>query len=219
MKKGLILITIFLLISCNINKKENKVEENNVKIEIDTLSVYNDILNNLLEKHLYNQYLGREWERLFIDLHKKKIDSSLYLKQLNTLKNNIIENDSLKGILYINDVFNGYERDINFLKLPKEFHVDQVKRQIGKKNHLQLDYLKSNFVKLKSLSNKKKDTSKVFEVGILSLSKFTFNKDKTLGILYFEFICGETCGEGSLITIKRTNNKWHVKKEYTLWEI
>lgn len=54
---------------------------------------------------------------------------------------------------------------------------------------------------------------------MLGLSKFTFNKDKTLGILYFDFVCGPKCGEGSIILIRIANNKWYIEKEYTLWEI
>lgn len=219
MNKVLILIIFSLLISCNIDKKENKEGQISINGETDVLSVYNDVLNDLVENHLYNQYLGREWELIFVDLVKNRIDSTLYFKQLNDLKNTIIVNDTLKGTLYVNDVFNGYDRDIKFLNLPKEFQVDEVEKQISKKNHLELEYLKSNFVKLKSLSKKKEDISKLFEVGVLSLSKIVFNEDNTTGILYFEFICGEKCGEGSLITIKKINNKWDVKKEYTLWEI
>jgi hypothetical protein len=209
----------FFVISCLQEKKVNKFDESLKVVKIDTLVVYNDILNNLVDSHLYNKYLGRKWELLAISLYKKRIDSVTYLNKVNSLKKNIIENDSLKGTLYVNDVFNGYERDIKFLKFPDEFDIEEIKIQIGKKNYLSVDSLKSDFIKLKGVSTKNKDTLKVFEVGMLSLSKVVFNKDNTLGMLYFEFICGAKCGEGSIILIKKTNNKWYVEKEYTLWEI
>ena len=210
---------VFFTISCFQKKKEKNFEDSIKNKSVDTLIIYNDLINNLVENHLYNNYLGRQWELLTIDLYKKKIDSMTYLKKTNNLKNDIIANDSLKGTLYINDVFNGYERDIKFLKLPDEFDLDEIKIQIGKSNHLSIDSLKSDFVKIKSLSSKSNDTLKVFEVGMLGLSKFTLNKDKTIGILYFDFVCGPKCGEGSIILIRKVNNKWHVEKEYTLWEI
>lgn len=219
MKPILVFIMSFFIISCLQDKKVNKFDESIKDIKVDTLAIYNDVLNNLIENHLYYKYLGRKWELLAIDLYKKKIDSTTYFKKLNALKRNIIENDSLKGSLYIDEVFNGYERGISFLKLHDEFDIDGIKIQIEKKNHLSIDSLKSDFVKLRSLAHKSKDTLKAFEVGMLGLSKFTFNKEKTLGMLYFEFICGAKCGEGSIILIKKTNNKWYVEKEYTLWEI
>lgn len=219
MKTILVFMASLFVISCLQEKKANKFDESLKDVKVDTLVVYNNILNNLIDSHLYNKYLGRKWELLAIDLYKKKIDSITYLKKINTLKNNIVKNDSLRGTLYLYEIFDGYERDIKFLKIPDEFDIDEIKIQIGKKNHLSVDSLKSDFVKLKSLSNKNKDTLKVFEVGMLGLSKFTFNKDKTLGMLYFEFICGAKCGEGSIILIKKTNNKWSIEKEYTLWEI
>ena len=136
---------------------------------------------------------------------------------MNVLKNTIIKNDSLKGTLYVDEIFNGYESDVSFLKLHDEFDIDEIKNQISKKNHLSIDSLKSDLVKLRSLSNK--NTLKLFEIGKLGLSKILFNKNKSLGMLYFEFICGSKCGEGSIILIKKINDIWYIEKKYAIWEI
>ena len=209
---------VFVLNSCHFSKKKEcqplRVETSKT---VDTLKTYNSILNNLIDNHLYNKYLGRKWELLAIDLHKKKIDSITYLKKMNVLKNTIIKNDSLKGTLYVDEIFNGYESDVSFLKLHDEFDIDEIKNQISKKNHLSIDSLKSDLVKLRSLSNK--DTLKLFEIGKLGLSKLLFSKDKSLGMLYFEFICGSKCGEGSIILIKKINDIWYIEKKYAIWEI
>ena len=154
MKTILVFMASLFVISCLQEKKANKFDESLKDVKVDTLVVYNNILNNLIDSHLYNKYLGRKWELLAIDLYKKKIDSITYLKKINTLKNNIVKNDSLRGTLYLYEIFDGYERDIKFLKIPDEFDIDEIKIQIGKKNHLSVDSLKSDFVKLKSLWNR-----------------------------------------------------------------
>lgn len=218
MKKVLTIILIVLL-SCKQSRKETKVQEHSIETKVDSLRIYNNVLNDLVDNYLYNEYLGKKAQYLMVDVFNKKIDSTTYLEKLNALKSKIIKNDSLKGRLYFDDAFNGYERDIKFLKFPKEFDKDEVSLQISKRNHLQIDSLKSKLVMLKKLSNKKVDTLKIFEVGELSLSKFILNKDKTRGMLYFSFVCGRKCGEGSLVLIKKEVGKWKVQDTYNLWKI
>lgn len=219
MKKVLAILLLAMVLSCNQSRKEPKVKEQATEIQVDSLGIYNDVLNDLIENYLYNSYLGQKAQFLEVDWFNKKIDSTMYLEKRNALKSKIVKSDSLKGTLYFDDAFSGGERDIKFLKFPKEFDIDEVSLQIGKKNHLPVDSLTSNFVKLKKFSNKKADTLKTFEVGELSLSKFTLNKDKNRGMLYFAFVCGGKCGEGSMILIKKTNNRWQVEEKFTLWEI
>ena len=220
MKNVFWILSTFVIIftSCNHSKKEvSRPLMSEASKGFDTLKVYNNVLNNLIENHLYYTYLGREWEDLYVALNKKKIDSITYLKKINAIKENVVKKNYLRGTLYIDENFNGYKKDITFLPSLNGFDIIQIKVHISKKNHLSVDSLKSDFVKLKSLSNK--DTLKLFEVGKLGLSKLLFNKDKSLGILYFEFICGAKCGEGSIILIKKTNDLWCVDEKYTLWEI
>tara|TARA_R110002050_G_scaffold57866_7_gene130241 strand:- start:29380 stop:30042 length:663 start_codon:yes stop_codon:yes gene_type:complete len=220
MKKVLAILLLGMVLSCNQGKKELKVKEQTTEKQIDSLGIYNDVLNDLIENHLYHSYLGRDAQHLLVDyLVSEKIDSITFSKKINSLKNKIIFNDSLKGTLYLDEIYSGYERDIKFLDFPEEFKLEDVSLQIRKNNYIPIKAFKTEFVKLKKTSNKRVDTLKAFEVGELSLSKFLLNKDKSKGILYFAFICGGSCGEGSIILIKKTNNKWYVEKKQTLWEI
>lgn len=222
MKNILILIMIFLVLSCKHNRDLKESKENIVKVKVDTLKVYNDVLNYLLENRLYYSYLGQKWELLYFDLARNRIDSTTYLKRLNTLKDDVVENDSLKGILYIDGIFEGYTEEIKSLDFVKEYNFDfaEVKTQIKKKNFYTVDSLKSNFVKFKRFRNHDLNKQKKgFEVGSISFSKVVFNQSKDLGILYFSFVCGGKCGEGSLALIKKTNDKWIVKKTQELWNI
>ncbi|WP_282124543.1 hypothetical protein [Algibacter mikhailovii] len=220
MKKVMILILMLLVFSCKENTTAKKTKLPSSLTIVDSIAIYNNILNDLVDTHLYNRYLGEQSIHLLINhLFHKNIDSIAYQQELKTLKKKIIKNGSLKGTLFINDNFNGSEIDISFIKSPEEFNIDQVAIQIKKKNHLPVKLLTSNFVKLKELSLKQADTLNTFDVGNLSLSKFILNNDKSRGMMYFSFICGNDCGEASILIIKKKNNTWFVQKKHALWVI
>lgn len=222
MKNILILVMFFLALSCKHNRDLKKTKESIVKVELDTLTVYKDVLNYLLENRLYYRCLGGKWELLYFDLTRNRIDSTTYLKRINTLKRDVVENDSLKGVLYIDGVFEGYTKEIRSLNFAKEhgFDPEEVKLQIKKKNFYAVDSLKSNFAKFKKFRNLDSDARKnEFEIGGISFSKIVFNESKDLGIFYFSFVCGGKCGEGSLALIKKEAGKWKVEKTYALWRI
>ncbi len=222
MKNILILVVVFFMLSCKQDRKAEKIKENIVKTEVDTLTIYNNVLNDLIENRLYYRYLGRKWELLFFDLSRNKIDSTTYLKGINTLKDEVVKNDSLRGVLYIDGVFEGYTEDIGSLDFAKEHDIDpeEVKLQIKKKNFYALDSFKSNFVKFKKLRNPNSGKRKAeFDVGGISFSKIVFNEGRGLGILYFSFVCGGKCGEGSLALIKKVDGNWKVEEVKALWKI
>lgn len=230
MKSILSLIIIFFILSCNSDRKENKLKDDIVKNSIDTLAIYNYALNDLLENEIYHNYLGEKWELLYTDLVKNKIDSIVYLEKLSLLKNTIVENDSLKGTLYINEPFKGFTQDNYSLKIYEigvksfeniknlGFDIDSIITEIGKENYINKKALKSKFVKIESLSNESSETSELFSVGTLSFSKLILNYDKTIGVLFFEFSNEEKYNEGAILFIKKLNNQWVVEKKHTLWK-
>lgn len=91
MKKVLVILLLAVVIpSCKQNRKETNVEQLIVEIKVDSIGIFNNILKDLIDNHLYNRYLGRNAELLMIDLFNKKIDSTAYLEKLHILKNNIV---------------------------------------------------------------------------------------------------------------------------------
>ncbi|MFI1771848.1 hypothetical protein [Thalassobellus citreus] len=219
MKLFLEILLLVLVLSCNQKKKELKVKEQTTEKQVDTLGVYNDVLNDLIENYLYNNYLGEKAQLLVVDWFNKKIDETTYINKINVLKNKVITEDSLKGVLYIDGVFDGYTTNLESLNFVENnnFYLEEVVVQISKENLYAVDSLKSNFVKIKRFRNS--DEKKEFEVGDISFSKIVFNKNKDSAILYFSFVCGGKCGEGSLVLIKIIDGKWKVEKKYSLWEI
>ncbi|MCK5401175.1 MAG: hypothetical protein KAJ28_06035 [Flavobacteriaceae bacterium] len=218
------LLLIVLTLSCNNDKKQSGRITTDVsfKNEIDTIAIYNTILNDLIENHLYNKYLGNDGEKLFIDLLKNRIDSTDYNNKYYALKNKIVAYDSLKGTLYINDEsFKNDNIDINRLSLPENLSLDfeRITKNINQSHTLNIIDFDSKFVKIKPSTLKSTDNTSLFNVGDLAFSKLYINKNQSYGVLYFAFICGSTCGQADVLLIKKEDNIWKIEKFYPIWEI
>lgn len=224
--RKLIILFVILILSCNSDKRAlipkqiDLIEESG----IDTLKIYNTILNDLIENNIYNKHLGQKAELIFYDLTREKIDSTTYVKKINDLKDQILVSDSLKGILYINDkpqLFERHKIEVKSLTFPEDakFNLSDLDFSINKNPSFRVSDLKSKFVKLKSKSDIDSYSFNTFKVGELTLSNIYFNKKEDYGILYFGFVCGEKCGEGNIILIKKDSIKWVVKKFYSIWEM
>lgn len=227
MKKYIILLLFnFLIISCLKEKKNIESNDNSKQVDIDYTTIYNQILNLLIENHLYDRYLGREAELLTVDLYKKKIDSGFYLKKINELKKNIINDDNLKGTLYVNDEVitdNKIDKEsLNFIQdYIKTVNLDSISQNLKVNKQLNASNLSSNFVKIKNQSemNDENDNSSFFEVGNLTFSKIYVSKENNYYVLYFGFVCGSKCGEGGIILVENKKGNWTLIKKKTLWEI
>jgi len=54
-------------------------------------------------------------------------------------------------------------------------------------------------------------------IGTFSISRISFNKSLTVGYFYFSVYCGEECGRGDLIKIKKKNGIWVVVDYLSSW--
>lgn len=227
MKKNIIIILFtFLFISCLKGKKNIESNDNLKQVDIDYTIIYNNILNLLIENHLYDRYLGREGELLTIELYKKKIDSVSFVKRFNELKRKVINNDSLKGTLYVNDEVitdNKIDKEsLNFIQdYIKAVNMDSILQNLKVNKQLNASNLSSNLVKIKNQSemNDENDNSSFFEVGNLTFSKIYVSKENNYYVLYFGFVCGSKCGEGGIILVENKKGNWTLIKKKTLWEI
>ncbi len=83
--------------------------------------------------------------------------------------------------------------------------------------------LKNKF-QLKNISEFPKDKEFLFLTkyyfvfsGVAFFSKIQFDKDKKFGILDGGFVCGERCGKGYRIYIKKINDKWIIDEVEGTW--
>ena len=53
--------------------------------------------------------------------------------------------------------------------------------------------------------------------GLLSFSNVGFNKQHNQAFVYVDWNCGDTCGVGEYILLKKVHGKWEVVKEEGLW--
>lgn len=57
-----------------------------------------------------------------------------------------------------------------------------------------------------------------FELGgIISFSRIHFDKRKDYGILSASYLCGDLCGQGFMVYLKKNNNKWVIQKIIPTW--
>lgn len=54
-------------------------------------------------------------------------------------------------------------------------------------------------------------------IGTISFSRTSFNKSLTTGYFYYDVYCGEDCGHGALIRIKKNNGAWIIDDYISMW--
>lgn len=218
------LIPLFFLITCcNSNKKDN-TKTTTVKLSkgIDTLSIYNDIFNDLVSNYLYDRYLGKDGEEALIEFLQKKTDSATYQTHIDVLKSEVQLQDSLKEVLYLNERITEVSLNkLNFINYPDDAEIDRLKLRMDLNTKPSIDFLdiESNLVKIESIVKLEPLDLKPFTVGKLAFSGLYLNKKQTYGVIFFSFICGQKCGEDSIILIQKSNTKWRIKKKYLMLAI
>lgn len=61
------------------------------------------------------------------------------------------------------------------------------------------------------------DLHRAFVHALYSFSQIRFDKDERLALLTFSHVCGELCGSGSTILMKKDANGWKVMKACRQW--
>lgn len=54
-------------------------------------------------------------------------------------------------------------------------------------------------------------------IGTISFSKVSLNKSFTKGYFYYDVYCGEDCGHGGLIRIKKKKGTWIINNYISMW--
>jgi hypothetical protein len=56
-----------------------------------------------------------------------------------------------------------------------------------------------------------------FATGLFTLSEIVFNKQHTRAVVQYSFVCGELCGNGSTLVLKKVRGKWMKSKTCGDW--
>ena len=225
-KTIIIILTTLTLSSCNYEYKLCDCNSADEKVKI-----YSDILNELVEHHFYNRYLGKDEQKIFNKYASNNPDTAKISREVIQLQNNLFNDTTRFCIIYLDTVYRPdfnqwtyYQNDTGqyareFKDLINTFTIDGLS-VIDSLNSMQLSLKPSDFQlctsKVLSLQNFNNQKGKC-AIGIVSFSKVFLDKAKTKGLLYYNFRCGEFCGKGELLVIKKINNRWTISDTFEKW--
>ena len=193
------------------------------------MSIYNDVLIELVEEHFYYRYLGKEGEEIMSKHYAESIDSLQEAKQIIYAHNKLFGNSTLFQSIYLRDEnvsdsaisnnFSYYNSGISKSLDKMIVSISSNKKSILDSISLpQFKYKAKDFhactFKIKSVFDKsiKKINS---EIGLISFSKIFINKNEA--ILRCDFNCGGLCGKGYILKVKNIDNHWKIIEWYKIW--
>jgi hypothetical protein len=217
MKNFILIILLFLTLSCKENTKENVVEHSNQELQM-----YNDVLIELVEQYYYLRYLGNDGNKLAISI----IDTAQKNIQIKYLHNKLFNDstkfktiflyDTLMKVSFNNSYFvSGSNQDVS--SMISNFGID-TKNILDSLNKAQTRFkankFKSSTFKIKSVVQLRNSD---IEIGVLNLSKVFLNNKRDEGVLACQFYCGGLCGKGYVLKIKKFGNHWKIVDKKMTW--
>ena len=225
MKQISVIFSVFIIsVSCTEKKKKCDFKQTNVEI-----SIYNDVLTELVEEHFYYRYLGKEGEAIMSKHYAESIDSVQEAKQIIHAHNKLFGKPTLFKTIYLRDenvsdsiISNNFsyynygrsrslDKMIASISTNKKSVLDSI--SLPQFKYKAKDFHACNF-KIKSVSDNgiKKFNS---EIGFIGFSKIFINKDEA--ILRSDFNCGGLCGKGYILKLKNIDNHWKIIEWYKIW--
>lgn len=203
----------------------------NCEVADEQLSAYNDIINELVERRLYNFYLGKDEERFFKAYVENPADTDRIRTEIIGLQNEIYGDTSRFCTLYLDTLlWHGFENlkyyETDTGEYSKQFiniisSISNNKQAIiDSLNERQIKYSPADFSLCSSRIVPVEDADKsasTCTIGRISISRLVLNEEGNKGVLYYEFRCGELCGKGELLYIEKSNGRWHIYWSMRSW--
>jgi hypothetical protein len=220
------ILVVSIIFSCKPEYKKCEFQTSD-----DFLKAYNDILNEIITKHSYNIYLGKDEEKIF-ERYVNDMDDSVNIgRDVVKLHNKLFGDTSRFCTIYLDtslrpalNPWSYFQSDtssyrIKIRNLISEFS-DNGQMVIDSLNSTQTKYLSQDFklciANIRSLNELQIDTAKCY-IGKIAFSKLILNNTKDKGLLYYEFDCGGLCGYGSIIKIEKVQNNWKIEQSLRTW--
>jgi hypothetical protein len=220
------IIILSIISSCKPEYKKCEFQTND-----NILKAYNDILNEIVSKHSYNLYLGKDEEKVFERYATNLTDSADIDKDVIKLHNKLFGDTSKFCTIYLDTIlrpeFNQwsyFKNDTNQFSRTVRSLINNLHKDgqtvIDSLNSVQTKYLSSDFqiciAKIKSVRELNTDKPSCY-IGKISFSKLALNQTNDKGLLYYEFKCGALCGYGRLVMIEKVQNDWKIIQSLTTW--
>lgn len=161
------------------------------------------------------KWTDEEWKKHFED-YKKHLDTLIFRPLY------IIVNDSALGIpkTELKRMFEEDNQKLTFIDttvFKKSFKIDLENIDLGKDFILKHSSdFSQNIGELVNYDRLKYDWKEEKHLrqfsGMLSFSRFYFNKEQNYGFMYVSFNCGKLCGCSYMVFVKKTQNKWVIDK-------
>ncbi|WP_210490103.1 hypothetical protein [Rufibacter aurantiacus] len=240
-KPLLLVLTLLLLAGCGPNKMPPPYERVACHYKKDNplLTVYNDVLIELVETRGYQLYLNKS---LNIDslwktspLYDLKDSSAIYaeLNRIHHLfsqhQKSTFNNPKKWCTAYLDSQLIDFKMVLKSLpsEMDKELwtslQMDSSAWQKYTPDSLQLVKAQLNYRDFQACTFKIEPESAFSSqspscsIGHYKFSTVVLNSAKDKGWLYYEFVCGGTCGRGEIITIEKQHENWVIKDSKMLW--
>jgi len=219
-----ILLGLFFLVSCTDKKKKCDIQQKNME-----MSIYNDVLIELVEEHYYKRYLGKEGEEMMSKHYAESIDSTQEAKQAIYAHNKLFGDSTLFQTIYLRDESvsdSSIGNNFSYYNYGGSKSLDKMLTSISSNKKSVLDsiiltqfgYKAKDFhactFNIKSVSEmgvKNFDN----EIGLISFSKIFINNNEA--ILRCDFNCGGLCGKGYILKVKKIDNHWKIIEWHKTW--
>lgn len=232
MKKTIIALFLYSAIALGCSEKRNEqLETGNQILGYDQKRMLSDVILDLVDTMEY--YYPLDLGALGLENDPTKKDEALnYARKHGRI-------DSSRLIIFTRDKFIGYRDEFNLtdsmhseIKKIIKSHLQNTKNSLGNYEiGPALDSLSSSmkfsltgiekqgryeFVKEDNIKNIK---GKYKASKIIAFSKIYYNNQDNTALFYFEQSCldGVRCRSGSIVYLKKKNNKWIVSKLEDLW--
>lgn len=196
----------------------------------ELLNLYSDILNELVVRHFYNFYLGKDEEAIFNAWAEEKPDT-VGIRNKTIRLHNKLYNDTMKFCAmlldtsfqkrfnpwhYTKDDDNPFEQKIKKTILK---YTSNGQSLVDSLNSPQLRFHPKDFHLCTSKMISLKDAPDTLQcfIGVIQLSKVFLNRQKIRGILYCSFRCGGLCGKGLLLEVFKKENRWRINGVQSIW--
>lgn len=200
MKKTVFVIISLILISC---KQESIKQHQELKKDLVNEKLSYEVINHILEsipkdERSFSNYLSCDNEQ--IPHAESKSNDYLGISKMDTLFSKL----DVKYIIEQNNERRNFSLNQNFIK-SKTILPNEKLRELREQS-----YIRNNFWK---------NYSKVYgKKGYYTVSKPLFSLNKEIVIISTGHRCGELCGGGSTIILKKINGKWKFIGELLNWQ-
>ncbi|GAA4385249.1 hypothetical protein [Hymenobacter koreensis] len=221
---------LLLVMGCGTEAQQQKTAQPPVlRPSAEEIRVYNDLLNELVEERLYNRYLGAHERRIskaYAAAFYEKTDTTGLQQEIDSLRNNIIQQRTKACIVYLDTVFRPFIEPWKFYESAKvvsmiKWVTTDAQTAVSTLSTgmpgLQSEAFQLRAAQIKPAQAYKKGAIGECFIGKVSVSKLVFNSDYTRCLLAYNFYCGDRCGRGELVSAEKRNGRWVIVQAEECW--